>query len=479
MLKCFMMLVLKRIIFTVIISLLLITTVTSQCYKDRHSTNAYDGWISCAETPNPNNILGNSHWILYNLGENQNLYKSTFWNSNHPNHLAWGVKKMRFDYSMDSINWSYLTTFEFNKAPGHSLYEGEAGPNFNGVMARYILLTPLENYGAVCVGFSEIRMNTEPSASNTLSLNLNPCVNEGIIYNIDAGVQLGGIYSGVGVVNNYEDKFDFDPDAAGPGSHTITYQYVNGNGNLITKTTTVVVKNCGAVDCPPCPPCAPCGNEPALTFNEDPVPNGLYYKNPTISSNGTVNNAFNVEYRASNNISLNNNFSVEAGANFKADITDCDDEANLLVNGDFESDTTNGWQMELHDVVNAQLSIDNFNAYDGNSCAKVNVSSATETIWHIQFEQFGMNVNNGDSYSFSFAAKTNQPKSVWVQCGRHNSPWNSYGGTTANLTAQWQIFTFTIVPDETNIGQTRFSIMLSYPTAPATYWFDNLKMIKN
>jgi len=90
-----------------------------------------------------------------------------------------------------------------------------------------------------------------------------------------------------------------------------------------------------------------------------------------------------------------------------------------------------------------------------------------------------MNVNNGDSYSFSFAAKTNQPKSVWVQCGRHNSPWNSYGGTTANLTAQWQIFTFTIVPDETNIGQTRFSIMLSYPTAPATYWFDNLKMIKN
>jgi len=68
--------------------------ICGQCYPDRHSTNANDGWISCSETPNPNNTLGNSHWVLYNLGQNRNLYKTTFWNSNHPNHLAWGVKQM-------------------------------------------------------------------------------------------------------------------------------------------------------------------------------------------------------------------------------------------------------------------------------------------------------------------------------------------------------------------------------------------------
>jgi len=472
-----MMLVSKKIIFTVSIILLLATTVFSQCYKDRHSTNAYDGWISCAETPNPNNTLGNSHWILYNLGQNQNLYKSNFWNSNHPDHLAWGVKKMRFDYSIDSINWNYLTTYEFYKASGNSLYEGEVGPDFNGVAARYVLLTPLENYGAVCVGFSEIKINTEPSANNTLSLNLNPCVNDGIIYNIDGGIQRGGKYSGFGVVNNYEDKFDFDPDAAGPGNHTITYQYVNGSGNLIAKTSTITVKNCGTAGCQPC---APCGNEPSLTFNDNPVPNGLYYKNPTINSSGNINRAFNVEYRASNNISLNNNFSVEAGANFKAEISDCDDEANLIVNGDFENGTE-PWKMELHEVADAELLIDYTNAFEGNSCARVEVNNISQSanIWHIQFEQFGMNVNNGDSYTFSFAAKTNQPKPVWVGFGRHNSPWNGYGGTTADLTTQWQTYTFTVVPDETNIGQTRFSVMLNYPTAPAIYWFDNVKMIKD
>jgi len=64
--------------------------------------------------------------------------------------------------------------------------------------------------------------------------------------------------------------------------------------------------------------------------------------------------------------------------------------------------------------------------------------------------------------------------------GRHNTPWNGYGGSTINLTTQWQVFTFTVTPNETNIGQTRFAVMLSYEgTAPSTYWFDDLKMTLN
>jgi len=470
------MLVFRNFIFTIITLLFLATTVYSQCYKDRHSTNAYDGWVSCNTSPNPNNTLGNTHWILYNLGSNKSLYASTVWNSNHPDHLNYGIKKARIDYSTDSLNWNYFGQFNFSQATGNSLYEGETGPNFNGLYAKFLLITPTENYGSSCYGFSEIRINTEPSASNTLSLNLNPCVNDGIIYNIDGGLQLGGTYTGAGVVNNYQDKFDFDPDVAGPGNHTITYQYVNGSGNLISKTATVVVQNCGTANCPPC---APCGNQPQLTFNAAPVPNGLYYKSPTINSSGKIENAFNVEYRAGNKVSLNNNFSVAAGANFTATISNCDDEANLLVNGDFENSTTESWEMELHDVANAALTTDSANAYEGKYCAQVAVSSTTETIWHIQFEQFDISVNNGDSYTFSFAAKTNQPKSVWASLGKHNAPYNGYGGSTIDLTTQWQTFTFTVVPNETNIKQTRFAIMLSYPSAPATYWFDNLKMTKD
>jgi len=200
----------------------------------------------------------------------------------------------------------------------------------------------------------------------------------------------------------------------------------------------------------------------------------LYYKDPTINSTGKINAAFNVDYLASQAISLNNNFTVDASANFNADIRDCDPDFNLLVNGDFE-DGLEPWVMELHQTANAGLFLDG-NAFEGNNCARVEVSSVTETIWNIQFEQFGMSVNNGQSYSFSFAAKTNQPKSVWASLGRHNSPWNGYGGSTINLTNQWQLFEFTVTPDETNIDQTRFSVHLSYGSGPATYWFDNIKM---
>ena len=467
---------LSKVVAIFVLVFVTVQFTLGQCYPDRHSTNAHDGWVSCIETANPNIALGNTHWVLYNLGEVRNLYKTTFWNSNHPNHLAWGVKQMRFDYSLDSLKWDYLTTYQFDKAPGQPLYEGEAGPNFNGAEAQYVLMTPLENYGAVCSGFSEIRFDIEPAPANQLSLNLNPCLNDGIIYNLNGGVNPGGTYTGRGVVNNYDDKFDFDPEEAGPGSHTITYQYTQGNGNLVSRTATIVVKNCGNADCPPC---APCGNEPPSTFNADPVPNGLFYKNPTINSTGSINTGFDVDYLAGQSVSLQNNFSVKRGARFKADIRDCDREPNLLVNGDFENGTS-PWVMELHDVAYAQLFADSSNPFEGNTCARVEVSSATSTQWHIQFEQFGMSMDNGKSYTVSFAARTNQPKTVWTALGRHNTPWNGYGGVSIDLTTQWQVFTFTVTPNETNIGQTRLSVRLSYEgSASATYWFDDLKMILN
>lgn len=56
----------------------------------------------------------------------------------------------------------------------------------------------------------------------------NACVNL-------VGTPAGGIFSGNGVVNN-----QFCPQTAGPGTHTITYTYVQ-NGCVFTATTTVVV----------------------------------------------------------------------------------------------------------------------------------------------------------------------------------------------------------------------------------------------
>ena len=150
----------------IIISFIITTNLSSQCYPDRHNTTWFDGWESCDMTLNPNNSRGESHWILYDLGHNYTLQNFHLWNVNDPAHLDEGVSKMAIDYSDDGITWKEFQIVDVPVATGKSIYEGEDIANFDGLTTRYILLTILENYGGTCSGFAEMRIEVSPT-SNT------------------------------------------------------------------------------------------------------------------------------------------------------------------------------------------------------------------------------------------------------------------------------------------------------------------------
>lgn len=362
-----------------------------------------------------------------------------------------------------------LREFEFAQATGDPFYEGSAGPDFAGAQARYLIISPLTNYGTdSCYGFGEIRIYTEPSSPNSLALNLNPCINKGVMFGLNGGMNKDGTYTGAGVLNSYEDQFDFDPDLAGPGSHTITYQYVE-SGNLISKTATINVSDCGQGSCPPCPPCS-FASFPE--YNADPILNGIYNEDPQILSAGSVDQAFNVNFRAAESIILDSNFEVDYNSDFHAQIRDCDADVNFLDNGDFENGNANPWVMELHQTAAANIVYDTNNPYAGNASARVDATSTTTTSWHIQFEQFGMSVNNGQTYVLEFAARASVNRTIPISVSRHNSPWNNYHWQQINLTTAWQTFSMSFVPDETNIDFVRVAALLS-DNSPASYWFDN------
>lgn len=134
---------------------------TAQCFENRHSTNWYDGWISCSTSANPKTSYGDTHWIKYDLGYTYTIYNTKFWNSNDPSHLDYGIMNYTVDYSLDGTTWTTLGNFIANQASGLPQYEGDFGPNFNGITARYILITPTSNYGGSCFGFSEILFNLD------------------------------------------------------------------------------------------------------------------------------------------------------------------------------------------------------------------------------------------------------------------------------------------------------------------------------
>ena len=134
----------------------------AQCYPDRHSTNFFDGWVSCETALNPNPARGKGHFIMYDYGKLYALGQMKIWNSNDPSHLDWGMQDVVMDYSVDGEAWTEAGQFTFEQANGLSTYEGFDGPDLNGIEAQYLLITGLSNFGSNdCFGLGEIKISAE------------------------------------------------------------------------------------------------------------------------------------------------------------------------------------------------------------------------------------------------------------------------------------------------------------------------------
>ena len=148
----------KKFIFAFSICMLLQQFAAAQCYPDRHSTNFFDGWLSCEPAMSPNPERPESHFILYDFEKVFKLGQMTIWNTNDPSYLNSGMKDVAIDYSRDGMTWYHAGDFVLAQGSGLSTYEGDQGPNLNDIEARYLLITALTNYGGECYGLSEMNV---------------------------------------------------------------------------------------------------------------------------------------------------------------------------------------------------------------------------------------------------------------------------------------------------------------------------------
>lgn len=133
-----------------------------QCFPDRHNTSWFDGWMSCETSENPNEVRGETHWISYDFGQTYALNALKIWNINDPDLLDAGAQNVVIDYSLDGITWTEFGQETFPKAPGVSTYEGDDIVDFDGLKARFLLITILDNYGDdECTGFAELRVGVD------------------------------------------------------------------------------------------------------------------------------------------------------------------------------------------------------------------------------------------------------------------------------------------------------------------------------
>ncbi|MGE5457987.1 MAG: carbohydrate binding domain-containing protein [Methanococcaceae archaeon] len=146
---------------------------------------------------------------------------------------------------------------------------------------------------------------------------------------------------------------------------------------------------------------------------------------------------------------------------------------NKIRNNSFEEAAINNyWILEQNNGTAAYFQKDNTQFYTGSASAKVTVTTATGTSWHLQFKQNGITLSKDTSYTIEFAAKSNGSKVIDVSLMRDDSPYTLYGGTRVTLTTEWKVYTITIRPSESiSTGRVSFQI-----PALGNYWFDDVKL---
>ena len=125
-----------------------------------HSDNADDMWLTelGAEAP---------AWIQYEFDAVYKLHELTVWNYNvlFEMVLGYGLKDVAIEYSVDGADWTLLTETEFAQGPSADGYVSNTMVDLGGVAARYVRLTPNDNWGQLAqYGLSEVRFTYIPIA---------------------------------------------------------------------------------------------------------------------------------------------------------------------------------------------------------------------------------------------------------------------------------------------------------------------------
>ena len=146
---------------------------------------------------------------------------------------------------------------------------------------------------------------------------------------------------------------------------------------------------------------------------------------------------------------------------------------NRIQNGDFEALTLGAnWQNELHNGAQAQFGTDANDRMSGVQSARVQITTATGTDWHIQFKHVNLSFKKDTNYIIRFAAKADRNRQIAVNLMRNDDPYTWYGGQSFDLNTTWQTFQFGVKPSEDINGVGRLTFALGQTNGAV--WLDNI-----
>lgn len=155
-------------------------------------------------------------------------------------------------------------TLSSSQGTGNVWSTGETTQNIDVTTAQTIDLVYTDANGCSATS-APITITVNPLPTVSLAA-LNQVCDYTPSFTLSGGTPAGGTYSGTGVTGG-----DFDPATAGLGTHTITYEYTDGNGCTNSATQDIVVDECLSVDVL---------NQPGLLIYPNPTNDILFVELP-------------------------------------------------------------------------------------------------------------------------------------------------------------------------------------------------------
>ena len=146
---------------------------------------------------------------------------------------------------------------------------------------------------------------------------------------------------------------------------------------------------------------------------------------------------------------------------------------NLLRNGAF-SNALAYWSTEQHDTARASFSR-TFDFNNGQPSARIVVTNTGSASWHIQFNQAGLRITNGQTFTISFWAKSSPGTNFEASLMQAHADWLGAGyGQGFTLTTNWQRFTNTF---QANMADTNVRVNFGgMGLELATFWIADVRL---
>ncbi len=115
----------------------------------------------------------------------------------------------------------------------------------------------------------------------------------------------------------------------------------------------------------------------------------------------------------------------------------------LLGNTDFSDNWQKCWSVERDEVSQTTLETGDFGP-DSHHAMRISIAKMGSVSWNPQMHHPNLSVNSEQPYTFSFAARSDQARTLTVNCRQNVDPWSDLGLLrTIQLGPEWKTFSFT------------------------------------